>query len=42
MTGLPCQAATLPTVRHPFCLVVDWVAATIIAVEIVVGVQFNA
>lgn len=25
----------------PFCLVVDWVAATIIAVEIVAGVQFN-
>jgi hypothetical protein len=26
----------------PFCLVVDWVAATIIAVEIVAGVQFHA
>ena len=25
----------------PFCLVVDWVAATIIAVEIVVGVDFH-
>ena len=25
----------------PFCLVVDWVAATIIAVEIVAGVQFH-
>jgi hypothetical protein len=25
----------------PFCLVVDWVAATIIAVEIVAGVQFD-
>src|SRR5437870_13145544 len=26
----------------PFCLVVDWVAATIIAGEIVAGVQFHA
>ena len=26
----------------PFCLVVDFVAATIIAVEIVAGVQFHA
>ena len=26
----------------PFCLVIDWVAATIIAVEIVAGVQFHA
>ncbi len=26
----------------PFCLVVDWVAATIIAVEIVAGVQFHS
>ena len=26
----------------PFCLVVDWVAATILAVEIVAGVQFHA
>jgi len=26
----------------PLCLVVDWVAATIIAVEIVAGVQFHA
>lgn len=26
----------------PFCLVVDWIAATIIAVEIVAGVQFHA
>ena len=25
----------------PFCLVVDWVAATIIAVEIVAGVPFH-
>jgi hypothetical protein len=25
----------------PFCLVVDWVAATVIAVEIVAGVQFH-
>ncbi len=25
----------------PFCLVVDWVAATIIAVEIVAGLQFH-
>ena len=25
----------------PFCLVVDWVVATIIAVEIVAGVQFH-
>lgn len=25
----------------PFCLVVDWIAATIIAVEIVAGVQFH-
>ena len=25
----------------PFCLVVDWVAATIIAIEIVAGVQFH-
>ena len=26
----------------PFCLVVDWVAATIIAVEILAGVRFHA
>jgi hypothetical protein len=26
----------------PFCAVIDWVAATIIAVEIVAGVQFHA
>lgn len=25
----------------PFCLVVDWVAATVIAVEIVAGVHFH-
>jgi hypothetical protein len=25
----------------PFCLVVDWVAATIIAVEIIAGTQFH-
>ena len=25
----------------PFCLVVDWVAATIIAVEIIAGIQFQ-
>jgi hypothetical protein len=25
----------------PFCLVVDWLAAAIIAVEIVAGVQFH-
>jgi hypothetical protein len=25
----------------PFCLVVDWVVATVIAVEIVAGVQFH-
>jgi hypothetical protein len=25
----------------PFCLVVDWVAATFIAVEIVAGVHFH-
>jgi len=27
--------------RPPFCLVVDWVAAAIIAVEIVAGVHFH-
>jgi hypothetical protein len=27
--------------RPPFCLVVDWVAATIIAVEIVAGAHFH-
>jgi hypothetical protein len=26
----------------PFCLVVDWVAAAIIAVEIAAGVQFHS
>ena len=25
----------------PFCLVVDWVVATVIAVEIVAGIQFH-
>ena len=25
----------------PFCLVVDWVAATVIAIEIVAGVHFH-